>query len=163
MSTAEELAKAYSGLLGEQIVVKKGGKGKNVVVLAKSWVKREPTEKQLAQRERLSLAAAYARIAMQDPELKEMYAKRAKKGVSVFRTAANDYMQRPFIRDVDVSEYLGNPLAGDPDFAISHGKAVGYDSPAFSGGKIDLVSEGAIKNQKLRNYIEADLKIIFQA
>jgi predicted nucleotidyltransferase len=31
------------------------------------------------------------------------------------------------------------------------------------GIKVDLVSEGAIKNQKLRNYIEADLKIIFQA
>jgi uncharacterized protein len=31
------------------------------------------------------------------------------------------------------------------------------------GIKVDLVSDGAIKNQKLRNYIEADLKIIFQA
>jgi len=29
--------------------------------------------------------------------------------------------------------------------------------------KVDLVSDGAIKNPKLRNYIEADLKIIFQA
>jgi predicted nucleotidyltransferase len=31
------------------------------------------------------------------------------------------------------------------------------------GVKVDLVSEGAVKNQKLRNYIEADLQIIFQA
>ena len=31
------------------------------------------------------------------------------------------------------------------------------------GANVDLVSDGAIKNQKLRNYIEADLKIIFQA
>jgi uncharacterized protein len=31
------------------------------------------------------------------------------------------------------------------------------------GIKVDLVSEGAIKNQRLRNYIEADMKIIFQA
>jgi len=31
------------------------------------------------------------------------------------------------------------------------------------GVKVDLVSEGAIKNPKLRNYIEADLKIIFQS
>jgi predicted nucleotidyltransferase len=31
------------------------------------------------------------------------------------------------------------------------------------GVKVDLVSEGAIKNQKLRNYIEADLQIIFQS
>ncbi|MCX6303581.1 MAG: nucleotidyltransferase family protein [Bacteroidetes bacterium] len=30
------------------------------------------------------------------------------------------------------------------------------------GVRVDLVSDGAIKNQKLRNYIEADLKIIFQ-
>jgi hypothetical protein len=109
MSTTEELSKAYSGLLGEQVVVKRGGKGKNVMVLAKPRIKREPTEKQLAQRERLSLAAEYARIALQDPALKEMYAKRVKKGVSLFRTAANDYMQLPFVRDVNVSEYLGNP------------------------------------------------------
>ncbi len=31
------------------------------------------------------------------------------------------------------------------------------------GVKVDLVTEGAIKNQKLRKYIEADLKIIFQS
>ena len=31
------------------------------------------------------------------------------------------------------------------------------------GVKVDLVSDGAIKNKKLRNYIEADLKIIFQS
>jgi len=31
------------------------------------------------------------------------------------------------------------------------------------GIKVDLVTDGAIKNQKLRNYIENDLKIIFQA
>lgn len=30
------------------------------------------------------------------------------------------------------------------------------------GVKVDLVSDGAIKNRKLRDYIEADLKIIFQ-
>jgi hypothetical protein len=29
--------------------------------------------------------------------------------------------------------------------------------------KVDLVSDGAIKNRKLRNYIEADLKIIYQS
>jgi predicted nucleotidyltransferase len=29
--------------------------------------------------------------------------------------------------------------------------------------KVHLVTEGAIKNQKLRNYIEADLEIIFRA
>jgi hypothetical protein len=109
MSTTEELSKAYSGLLGEQVVVKRGGKGKNVMVLAKPRIKREPTEKQLAQRERLSLAAEYARIALQDPALREMYAKRIKKGVSLFRTAANDFMQLPFVREVDASDYHGNP------------------------------------------------------
>ena len=31
------------------------------------------------------------------------------------------------------------------------------------GVKVDLVSDGSIKNKTLRNYIEADLKIIFQA
>lgn len=48
MSTSEELSKAYSGLFGEQVVVKRGGKGKNVIILAKQRSKRDPTEKQMA-------------------------------------------------------------------------------------------------------------------
>ena len=122
MSTSEELSKAYSGLFGEQVVVKRGGKGKSVIILAKQRSKRDPTEKQIAHRERLSLAAEYGRKAIQDPALKEMYANRAKKGVSVFRTAANDFLQMPFISDVDMSEYHGNPGDG---IRISAGDKIG--------------------------------------
>ena len=122
MSTTDELSKAYNGLLGEQVQVKKGRKGKNVVIMAKSRVKRKLTEKQIEARQQLSLAAEYARTALQDPALNEMYQKRAQNGVSVFRTAANDFLQRPFIRDVDASEYHGNP--GDV-IRVSAGDKIG--------------------------------------
>ena len=82
MSTTDDLSKDYSGLLGSQMVVKRGRRGKNVISLAKLRTKRVLTEKQLNQAERLSMAAEYARIALQDPSLKEIYNEKAKKGFS---------------------------------------------------------------------------------
>ena len=119
MSKTDELAKTYSGLLGDQVVVKRGGKGKNIISLAKPRSQGVPSEKQLAMRERLSLAAGYGKRAMQDPGLCEMYTKRSRKGLSPFRVAANDFLQVPFVRNIDTSGYNGNPgdsiraLAGD--------------------------------------------------
>ena len=61
-----------------------------------------------ASRSGMSLTAQYARTALQDPVLKEMYTQRAKTGFSPLRMAANDFLQRPFIRDLDVTGYHGN-------------------------------------------------------
>ena len=109
MSKTDELAKAYSGLLGDQVVVKRGRKGKNVMTLAKPRSKGVPTEKQLASRERMSLAAVYAKRAKEDPALWEMYTQRSRKGLPTFRVAANDFLQLPFLRNIDTSGYFGNP------------------------------------------------------
>jgi hypothetical protein len=109
MSTTEELAKAYSGIFGEQVVVKKGGKGKSVIEMARARTKGVLTDKQLASRERLSQAAQYARRALENPELCELYTKRAGKRSKAFRLASNDFLQRPKIKEVDLSGYIGNP------------------------------------------------------
>ena len=119
MSKTDELAKAYSGLLGDQVVVKRGGKGKNVVSLARTRSKSAPSDKQLAVRQRLSMAAQYARNAMLDPALFDLYTSRSSRSISPFRVASNDFLQLPFLRDIDVTKYHGNPgdtisvLAGD--------------------------------------------------
>lgn len=109
MSTTEELAKAYSGIFGEQVVVKKGGKGKSVIAMARARVKGVLTDKQIAARERLSKAAQYARRALEDPGLCELYTKRSAKGLPAFRVASNDFLQIPKINEVDLSGYNGNP------------------------------------------------------
>ena len=129
MSKTDELAKAYSGLLGDQVVVMRGGKGRSVVSLAKTRSKRAPSDKQLAVRERLGLAAQYARNAMLDPVLCEMYTKRARTGLPPFRVAAIDYLQPPYIREIDASGYHGGPgdvirvKAGDK-IALAEARAV---------------------------------------
>jgi hypothetical protein len=109
MTKAEKLAKAYSGLLGDEIVVKKGRRGNNVIALAKKRNTGAPTDKQLATRERLSLAARYGRLAMEVPELRDLYTNLSQKGLPPFRVACNDYLQKPVIRNVDHTGYLGKP------------------------------------------------------
>ena len=109
MTRNEKLAKAYNGLLGEEVVVKKGGRGTTVLKMATAKPKSVMTEKRIISNERLSRAAKYARIAMADSELSEMYRQRSPKGHSGYREAVNDFLRPPVIRDIDCSGYYGNP------------------------------------------------------
>ncbi len=109
MTRNEKLAKAYNGLLGEEVVVKKGGRGTTVLRMATAKPKSVMSEKRIISNERLSRAAKYARIAMADPELSEMYTQRSPNGHSGYREAVNDFLRPPVIRDIDCSGYFGNP------------------------------------------------------
>ena len=84
---------------------------------------RSPSAKQLAVRERLTLAAQYAAFVRNDPALLARYTAKARKGKSVYRLAANDFLRPPYIHKVDTTRYHGNPgdkiivMAGD-DFKL---------------------------------------------
>ncbi|MCX6268064.1 MAG: hypothetical protein NTW16_11995 [Bacteroidetes bacterium] len=109
MTKKERLAKAYGGLLGEEVVVKQGSKGKNVVRMATVKTKRTLSEKQEASRDRLVRAGKYARKAMEDPALREFYISRSVNGKTAYREASNDFLRLPVIREIDISTYRGNP------------------------------------------------------
>ena len=109
MTKRKEKAKAYSGLLGAEVIVKQGSKGKNVVRMATVEPKRTPSEKQEDNTHRLADAAKYARIAMGNPALREMYASRSANGKNAYREASNDFMRKPVIREIDAIGYRGNP------------------------------------------------------
>ena len=109
MSKTDELAKAYSGIFGDQVVVKRGSKGKIILSLARPRVKKAPSAKQVAVRKRLSLAARYAEQAMRDPALRAIYAKRSRKGYPAFRVAAADFLKMPERRGFNATGYLDNP------------------------------------------------------
>ena len=82
-----------------------------------------PSAKQVAVRERLKLAAHYAAFVRNDPALLARYTAKARKGKSVYRLAANDFLRPPYIHKVDTTRYHGNPgdkiivIAGD-DFKL---------------------------------------------
>ena len=72
----------------------------------------EPTEAQLAQRERFRQAALYGKMVMADPETKAIYEEAAKaKGKPMFSLTVADFFNAPSVDEVDVSEYNG--MAGD--------------------------------------------------
>jgi hypothetical protein len=108
MSTKQKLTKSYSGIFGHQVLLK-NRRGKTVMTILPVKPKMPPSEKQVAVRERLRLAAAYGKHVKSDPALLAMYAERTKKNQSVYRLAVNDFLRPSYIRQVDVSGYHGCP------------------------------------------------------
>jgi len=68
----------------------------------------EPTEAQVAVRERFRQAALYGKIVMADPETKAIYEEAAKaRGKPVFSLTVADFFNAPSVDEVDVSGYTG--------------------------------------------------------
>ena len=107
MSQNEDLIKLYSGIFGHQVILK-NRKGKIVMIIPKLKPKVPPSEKQLAQRERLKQGARYANYVLETPALFAEYSAKAGKGQSVYRIALNDFLKPPYIRKIDNSGYHGN-------------------------------------------------------
>ena len=68
----------------------------------------EPTEAQVAARQRFRQAALYGKMVMADPEKKKLYEEAAKaKGQPVFSLTVADFFNAPSVDEVDVSGYGG--------------------------------------------------------
>jgi hypothetical protein len=94
-----------SGQLGDLVFREMRGK---TVVSRKATMTTEPTEGQLAHRERFKKAVAYGRSALADMEVRVMYEEAAKRrDVPVFSVAIADYFHAPTINSVDVMGYHG--------------------------------------------------------
>ena len=123
MSTTDELIKNYSGLLGNLVVVK-SRKGKSFITMPVAKVKKAPTEGQITVRQNFIKAARYAKKALLNPDMLAAYTARARQGLPPYIVAMTDFLKPPFVDQVDVSGYAGNPgdkiivTAGD-DFEIS--------------------------------------------
>ena len=71
---------------------------------------REYTEGQLSQQERFTDAAAYAKGVMQLEEPPEIYVKEAKTAnLTEYNIAMRDYLRPPNVREIDVTDYSGQP------------------------------------------------------
>lgn len=123
MSKNDQLSKSYSGVFGHQVMVK-NRRNQAVITIPKVRTKQVPTDKQVAVRERIKLAAKYATNALTDPALLAEYSAKARKGMGPYRLAVNDFLRLPYIHKVDTSGYHGNPgdkitvVAGD-DFKLT--------------------------------------------
>jgi hypothetical protein len=95
----------FSGAMDEMVFKDYKKKGKTVVHMKKHH---EPTEAQLLVRERLSEAPLYAKAALEDPTKREFYQMVAReKDTPAFQVAVGDYMSKPVIKSVTLSDYRG--------------------------------------------------------
>jgi hypothetical protein len=116
---------------GETIVAKVAEKPKTV------------SEKQKEHRKRFQRATIYGKVAVEDPQLKELYetAAKKKKGATPYNVAVADYLHAPDIENVDLSTYTGAEgdeirIIASDDFAV---KAVHVNISDIDG---TLIEEG---------------------
>ena len=108
MKTSEELTKTYSGVFGNQVLLK-SRKGQSWITIPPEKTSQVPSAKQVDQRISFKTSHEYARSAMQTPALRAAYAEKSRKGLPPYRVAANDYLTPPRIHQIDASGYDGNP------------------------------------------------------
>lgn len=99
---------SIAGQIGGQLVIRKR---KGQVVISKSPSKRKSSsEAQRRQMKRFREATLYAKKALADEEIRQMYDDKACKAdrcLSATNVAVADYLNGPVIRDVDLSGYSG--------------------------------------------------------
>ena len=108
-SDSNMLTFGYSGKIGNMILRHFGGR--SVLSKAPDFENVKWSKAQKANRKRFSQAMQWARKAMNDPELREFYKKKAKRNQTAWNAAVSDFMIRPEISEIDTNEYRGQ--AGD--------------------------------------------------
>ncbi|WP_321516792.1 hypothetical protein [Marinifilum fragile] len=97
-----------SGKLGNLIVFRSRG-GKTYVSKAPKRQDSEWTEAQRAHRMKFQEAVLYAKSAMANEEMKEAYQASADENKSAYNVAVADFFNAPYINEIDVSNYTGQP------------------------------------------------------
>ena len=92
-STNSILLKHVSGQIGKQIVVKHYGK-KTVITAYPDMSNVKPSKQQKARRKGFAEAVAYAQGVLHDQVKKAAYAKKLKKGESVYHAAIKEWLRK---------------------------------------------------------------------
>jgi len=113
----------FSGTIGKLIYRKVRGK---TIVAVKPDADRPLSEAEAAHRQDFAQAATWAKAALQDEELRPFYEALGKQREIPARAAAiSDFLKRPTLEALDLSEYTGQPggkiyfMAGDNGGLVS--------------------------------------------
>jgi hypothetical protein len=74
-------------------------------------IKSKPTQRQKSHHNRFSMASAYAKHVLENPEIQAFYQKNAKPGMTAYNAAVADYLCRPTVEQIISDDYTGH--AGD--------------------------------------------------
>ncbi len=123
ITKSNAITKNYRGKFGDQVVFRNRF-GHSVMAIPPKRPKTAPTENQVAARRKFLLASRYAKNILQDPDMLAAYMARSHDGLSPYILAVTDWLNPPFVDQVDASGYHGNPgdrigvVAGD-DFELT--------------------------------------------
>ena len=118
------LVRGARGHMGKQFVYRKHGEDTLMTRMPDFNENLEPTEKQVGVRELFAEAAAYAKGAIADPELKKEYQKKAKPGRTAYNIAFRDYLKAPVVQSVNPVQYTGSAsskveISAKDDFRVA--------------------------------------------
>jgi hypothetical protein len=123
MSTTDEMIKNYSGIFGNQVILR-NRRNRSVMTIPRKRNPKEPTESQRRVRERFTLAARYAVNVLQDPDMLAAYTLKARFGMAPYVVAMTDYLRPPVVTGISTADYDGNPgsrihVEAYDDFAVT--------------------------------------------
>ena len=101
------ITKGYHGKVGDQFVLRRRG-NQSILGALPDMENAVSTAAQIDQRRRFTGAVAYAKNALQDPNLKQVYESRATKERTAFNMAVADFLTKPWIDQIDATSYSGN-------------------------------------------------------
>ncbi|WP_343673724.1 hypothetical protein [Chitinophaga sp.] len=87
------------GTLGDQITIYERN-GQIIMAKKRGPSKKKPTQKQLEARYKMQVAAAYAKVIMEDPELKAYYKSLAGPGQNAYNMAVKDAFRSPEVQNI---------------------------------------------------------------
>jgi hypothetical protein len=106
-TTQNSITKYYSGKFGQDFVLRNID-GMSVLAKLPKPSDKPRSPKQLVINRSFTRAVNYAKLAMADPELLELYIAKGKQiGKSAYRLALSDYLVPPKIEEIDADHYHG--------------------------------------------------------
>lgn len=111
----------------------------------------EPTKKQVEVRNLFAEAAAYAKGAIADAELKKEYQKKAKPGRSAYNIAFRDCLKAPVVQSINPDQYTGTPGSKVEISAKDDFRVVAVTVSIYTVGGILVEQGNAILNPVNRN------------
>ncbi|WP_343674106.1 hypothetical protein [Chitinophaga sp.] len=97
------LLQLVRGSLGDQITIYERN-GQIIMAKKRGPSKKKPTKKQLEARYKMQVAAAYAMVILEDPELKAYYKSLAGPGQNAYNMAVKDAYRSPEIQNIQFEE-----------------------------------------------------------
>lgn len=97
----------YHGKVGDQFVLRSQG-SKSIIAAKPDRENVVLSQAQKDQCRRFSGAVQYAKNAILDPNLKQIYESRVTKDKSAFNIAVGDFLSKPWIDQVDATAYTGH-------------------------------------------------------